>query len=119
MPTSQEYQTLEKQIQAVSKQTASLAFMNREQIFEIIATLISLSDSLNNYVRKLDLEISQAEDEVINAPKEGKVNASMLGILIKQKTSPYKANRDWAERQIAILRDLRIAALSAQRAAEY
>ena len=91
-----------------------MAMMNKEEIFFFISKLAFLSDELNNFMREMDIKISEAE---VTLPSE-KVSASMLSLILKQKTAPFKADKEWADRQISLLRDLRIAALSAQRSAE-
>lgn len=112
------YQEIESDINMVTQQTAQLAFMNKEQIYGIVAVLVSLSDELNNFIHENDLKMTEAESEVIGRSYDQKMTASMLSMLVKEKTAPFKADKEWADRQVLLLRDLRIAALAAQRSAE-
>lgn len=112
------YQDIEKDIRTVADQTAQMAFMNKEQIFAVLAMLISLSDELNSFMREIDLKIADAEKEARDSMKGQKITASLLELMTKQYAAPLKADKAWADRQLNLLRDLRIAALAAQRSAE-
>lgn len=114
------YQDIEKDIQIVTEQTAQLAFMNKEQIYTVVAMLISLSDELNNFMHELDINIAKTEEKIHSeiANSDKKLSASMISVMVKGATAAFKADKEWAERQVNLLRDLRIAALAAQRSAE-
>lgn len=112
------YQTIEPKILEMSEQMKRLAFMNRDEIFEFIATIVSLSDELNRFVRDLDLKTAQAEKEAFEMACSNKMNASLTSMAVKQSTSAIKADKDWANKQIGLLSEMRIAALAAQRGAE-
>lgn len=112
------YQNIEPRILELSKQMTSLAFMNRDEIFNFIATIVALSDELNRFVRDLDLKVAQIEQEAFEKAVANKMNASMATLAVKQSTSVIKADKDWANKQIGLLSEMRIAALAAQRGTE-
>ena len=112
------YQNIEIRIKEVSSKTAQLAYMNKEQIFDMVAEIIDISDNLNNYIRDLDREISEAESNVMNRAFGEKITASMLSLRVKSATASLKADKEWAERQVTLMSELRMAALAAQRSAE-
>lgn len=112
------YQNIELQIKEVTDKTAELAYMTKEQIFDMVATIVNISDQLNTLIRDLDLEMSEAETAVMNGAACEKITASMLALRVKSATAPLKADKEWAERQITLLSELRMAALAAQRSAE-
>ena len=112
------YQNIELQIKEVTDKTAELAYMTKEQIFDMVATIVNISDQLNTYIRDLDLKISEAEGNVMSGAWGEKITASMLSLRVKSATAPLKADKEWAERQVNLLSELRMAALAAQRSAE-
>lgn len=112
------YQNIEPKILEMSAQMTKLAFMTREEIFEFIAMIVALSDELNRFVRDLDLQVANAEKEAFEAACTQHMSASLTSLAIKQATSTVKADKDWANKQIGLLSEMRIAALAAQRGAE-
>lgn len=112
------YQNIEVKIKEVTDKTAQLAFMNKEQIFDVLAVIVTLSDELNNFIRDLDLEMSDVESKVVMGAVGEKITASMLALRVKSSLAPLKADKEWAERQVTLLSELRMAALAAQRSAE-
>lgn len=112
------YQNIEVKIKDVTSKTAQLAFMNKEQIFDILAEIVNLSDELNTFIRDLDLQMSETESKVIMGAAGEKITASMLSLRVKSSLAPLKADKEWAERQVSLLSELRMAALAAQRSAE-
>lgn len=112
------YQSIEVRIREVSGKTGELAFMNKEQIFNVLSTIVAISDELSTFIRDLDLEISNTESKVVASAAGEKITASMLSLKVKSAVAPLKADKEWAERQIDLLSELRMAALAAQRSAE-
>lgn len=112
------FQDIEPRIMALVKQGRELAFMTREQIFDFVAELVALSDDINNRIRDIDVKTLVAEQEAIAATSQEKMSASMASLLVKQASKKFKPDRDWLSKQAALLSDMRIAALAAQRGAE-
>ena len=112
------YQTIEPKILEMSDRKAKLAYMTRDEIFEFIATIVAISDELTRFVRDLDLKVAEAEKEAFESACAQKMNASLTSLAIKQSTTTIKADKDWANKQIGLLSEMRIAALAAQRGAE-
>ena len=116
------YQDIELRIRTVADRTAELAFMNKEQIFEVIAEIVAISDILNNFIHDIDIEMGKIGDDMVRdnntSSNTFKMNASMMEIAIKQRTAKHKADKEWAGRQLTLLSELRMAALAAQRTAE-
>ena len=112
------YQTIELRIKAVTEQTAKLAFMNKEELFNLIAEIVDISDTLNNFIHDLDLQMAEAEAKAMAELKDYKATASMANILVKQATSALRADKEWAGRQVDLLSEIRIAVLAAQRSNE-
>lgn len=112
------YQSIELRIKEVTDKTKDLAFMNKEQIFDMVAQIVAISDDLSTYIRQLDIKISEEEGKVLEKAQKYKMNASMARILLKQVTSSLNTDKDWANRQIQLLSEIRMAALAAQRSAE-
>ena len=92
--------------------------MTREQLFDIIAELVFLSNELINFCRDLDGAIAKAEAEAFDMAASNKMNASLTALAVKRATAPFKADKEWAGKQNSLLTDIRIAALAAQRSAE-
>lgn len=112
------YQDIEEDVKMVTQQTSQLAFMNKEQIYGVVAFIVNLSDELNSFIHDTDIKIAETESEVHARMVDIKMTAAMLTMLVREKTAPLKADREWADRQILLLRDLRIAALASLRSAE-
>ena len=110
------YQDIRDQISAALLKHRGVAMMNREQIFEYLAELVAISDQLIDFIRKLDRQI--AETEKSTRERCDGCSAAMLAQQIKSNTSVFIADKDWANKQLAILKDLRITALAAQRTTE-
>lgn len=112
------YQDIEPKILAMSEKMTKLSFMTRDEIFEFIAMIVALSDELNRFVRDLDLKVAETEKEAFEMACSQKLSASLTSQAVKQSTSTIKADKDWANKQIGLLSEMRIAALAAQRGAE-
>lgn len=112
------FQDIEPKMLDMASRMNELAMMNRDQIFEFIANIVALSDELNRFVRDLDLKVAQVEKETFDMAVQHKMNASMATLAVKQSTSAIKADKDWANKQIGLLSEMRIAALAAQRGTE-
>lgn len=112
------YQDIEPRIKVATEKSRDLAFMNREQIFDLISELVVITDDLNNYARDLDQKISEAEVKAYEMAASNKMNASLTALAVKQAIAPFKADKEWASKQGSLLSDIRIAALAAQRGAE-
>lgn len=110
------YQSIKKEIQTVLAQNKNLYMMNREQIFTFSAELMLISDELTEFIRDIDRSIADIEADT--KEKCAGCSASMLAQTIKTNTSPLNADKDWANKQLALLKDLRITALAAQRTTE-
>lgn len=112
------YQDIEPKILEMVERTTKLAFMTREEIFDTISAIVALSDELNRYTRQLDLKIAEAERTAFDSALEKKLSAALTSQAVKQSTSALRADKDWANKQISLLSEIRIAALAAQRGAE-
>lgn len=112
------YQDIEVDIRTLVMKSGEMAMMTREDLFNYVASLVAISDELNNFSRDMELQIANAEQAVHMQVAGTKCNASMLSLMIKNKTAPFKADKEWADKQVLLLRDLRIAALSAKRDGE-
>lgn len=114
------YQDIEMRIREVSEKTTRLAFMTKEEIFEMVAEIVAISDMLNNMIRDIDIEISEVSLETTDLIRESgkKMSASMIDIIVKQNIAKLKADKEWADRQTKLLSELRMAALAAQRSSE-
>lgn len=114
------YPDIEIRIKDVTAKTSELAFMNKEQIFEVVAEIVAISDMLNNMIRDIDIKISEESIATTDAIRESgtKISASMIETIVKQNTAKLKADKEWADRQTKLLSELRMAALAAQRSAE-
>lgn len=112
------YQNIEAKILDLTEKTKEFAFMNRDQIFETIAQIVALGDELARFIRDIDMTIARVEREALDEAQATKMSASMVSLNIKQRTSTYKADKEWAGRQLTLLSEMRIAALAAQRNAE-
>lgn len=112
------YQNIEPRILDITKEMERISFMTRDEIFQFISLIVSISDELNRFIRDLDLKIAEVEKEAFNMACQNKLSASMTSMAIKQSTTAIKADKDWANKQVSLLSEIRIAALAAQRGAE-
>ncbi len=111
------YQELRAEMSLALAKNHSVAMMNREQIFEYLAELVLVSDSLTDFIREIDKSIHDIEIDT-RTRLGGTCSAAMLNQQIKLNTSTLIADKDWANKQLALLKDLRITALAAQRTTE-
>lgn len=112
------YQSIEANIKQILEESKNLYMMNREQIFIFITKILSISDTIANYVHDIDLEMLETEKKVATSPENLGISDSALTKKVKKENATLIANKDWAKSQLSLLSGLRIAALSAQRSAE-
>ena len=112
------YQNIEAKILDLTEKTKEFAFMNRDQIFETIAQIVARGVELARFLRHIGMSMTRFERLALDAAEATKMSASMVSLTIKQRTSSYKADKEWAGRQLTLLSEMRIAALAAQRNAE-
>ena len=90
--------------------------MNREQIFNFVAEITFVSDDLAEFIRDINRHISDIENDTRSRCQD--CSASMLAQMIKTNTLPLMADKDWANRQLRLMDNLRITALAAQKTTE-
>lgn len=110
------YQSIREDIKKALVKNKNLCMMTREQIFTFVAELTMISDDLTEFIREIDRNISDIEADT-RARCHG-CSAAMLTQTIKTNTAPLNADKDWANKQLALMKDLRITALAAQRTTE-
>ena len=114
------YQDIKKAIRTVLDASTALAFMNKEQIFAYIASLVAITNDINDFMYELETKRSEIENRAVEEARMSgeKMTASKIETITKQSSIQIRAQKEWAENQAALVRDLRIAALAAQRSSE-
>ena len=112
------YLDIDIRIKNVAGKVSDLAFMNKDQIFDMLAEIVAISDDISTFIRDIDVQMMDIETGIVEEYKDKKVSAAMLDQLAKPKILPLKTDKKWAERQNSLLSEIRMAALAAARTLE-
>lgn len=110
------YQDIKDQMEVVVAKNDNIHMMTREDIFMYLAELVATSQLISDFIRDLDGEIIAVEEAAYRDNTGASV--ALIERIIKRKTAELVKDKNWANRQLTTLKDIRIGALAAQRSTE-
>lgn len=110
------YQDIKELVEKTIEQGKGLYMMSRDDIFIYLANLVAVEEQIAEFLRNIETEINKVCEDLER--QNPSISVAGLDRLTKKATAELVINKNWASRQMTIVRDIRITTLAAQRTAE-